>query len=320
MFITMHEWSWMPLEVILDSYLQMDDEKKAQAISKDQAKLLRMDFLHGLMEPWIIHQYTKTDLERATTAFKRLVGEIESRIQHNDDRTTVMDLPWNDSATFGDQCVLPPSSFAHKFLQSISDCSVRFRYIAPGIRFPTVAEFQDQPITDFVTSPYNHLGQYPGNCPLRILEIDDANYPQPVARGNYLGLNNITTGFYIPHVVVTCPQFWSNGCRLVLPFAIGALGWCRLSNGQPCGLGDFDYMAEYPQPRDDHGALYQAGTTNGITNSHAVQIDKVLNNWADRVERGDWEVDGNGVTGGIDKFREADTEAHWQEYWIPPSW
>lgn len=320
MFITMHEWSWMPLEVILDSYLQMDDEKKAQAISKDQAKLLRMDFLHGLMEPWIIHQYTKTDLERATTAFKRLVGEIESRIQHNDDRTTVMDLPWNDSATFGDQCVLPPSSFAHKFLQSISDCSVRFRYIAPGIRFPTIAEFQDQPITDFVTSPYNHLGQYPGNCPLRILEIDDANYPQPVARGNYLGLNNITAGFYIPHVVVTCPQFWSNGCRLVLPFAIGALGWCRLSNGQPCGLGDFDYMAEYPQPRDDHGALYQAGTTNGITNSHAVQIDKVLNNWADRVERGDWEVDGNGVTGGIDKFREADTEAHWQEYWIPPSW
>jgi hypothetical protein len=51
-----------------------------------------------------------------------------------------------------------------------------------------------------------------------------------------------------------------------------------------------------------------------------VQIDKVLNNWADRVERGDWEVDEDGVVGGIDKFREADTEAHWQKYWIPPSW
>ncbi|PLB44170.1 hypothetical protein P170DRAFT_416616 [Aspergillus steynii IBT 23096] len=319
-FITRHEWSWMPLEVILDSYLQMADEEKAQAVSKDRAKLLKMDFLHGLMEPWIIHQYTKTDLERATTAFKRLVRVIESRIPDRDDHTTVMNLPWHDPATFEDQCVLPPSSFAHEFLRSISDCSVRFRYIAPGIRFPTVAEFQDQPFTDFVASPHNHLGQYPGNCPLRILQIDDAEYPQPVAHGKHLGINNIAAGFYIPHVVVPCPLFWSNGCRLLLPYAIGALGWARLSNGQPFGLSDCDYMEEYPEPRDDHGDLYQAGTTNGITNNHRVQIEKVLNNWADRVERGDWEVDGDGVAGGIDKFREADTEAHWQKYWIPPSW
>jgi hypothetical protein len=79
-------------------------------------------------------------------------------------------------------------------------------------------------------------------------------------------------------------------------------------------------MGEHPTPCDDHGAMYQGGTTNGITNFHLVQIDKVLNNWADRVEKGDWEVDEDGVAGGIDKFREADTEAHWQKYWIPPSW
>ncbi|KAK1146012.1 hypothetical protein N8T08_003660 [Aspergillus melleus] len=164
-----------------DSYLQMVDDEKAQVVSKDQAKLLKMDFLHGFMEPWIIHQYTKADLERATTAFKRLVRAIESRIPHRDDSTTVTNLPWHDPATFEDQSVLPPSSFAHEFLQSISDCSVRFRYVAPGIRFPTVTEFQDQPITDFITSPHNHLGQYPGNCPLRILQIDDAEHPQPVA-------------------------------------------------------------------------------------------------------------------------------------------
>ncbi|KAH8425436.1 uncharacterized protein LDX57_003189 [Aspergillus melleus] len=319
-FITRQEWSWMPLEVILDSYLQMLDEEKAQVVSKDQAKLLKMDFLHGFMEPWIIHQYTKADLERATTAFKRLVRVIESRIPHRDDSTSIINLPWHDPATFEDQSVIPPSSFAHEFLRSISDYSVRFHYVAPGIRFPTVAEFQDQPITDFITSPHNHLGQYPGNCPLRFLQIDDAEYPQPVAHGKYLGLNNITAGFYISRVVETWPLFWSNGCRLLLPFAIGGLGWARLSNGEPFGLDDFEYMEEYPKPRNVHGDLYQAGTSNGITNRHPVQIDKVLNNWADRVERGDWEVNGDGVAGGIDKFREADTEAHWQKYWIPPSW
>ncbi|OJJ05224.1 hypothetical protein ASPVEDRAFT_44747 [Aspergillus versicolor CBS 583.65] len=295
--ITRHEWSWMPLEVILDSYLQMIDEGKAQAVSKDQAKLLKMDFLYGLMEPWVIHQYTKTDLERATTAFKRLVEVIESRIPPREDPTTFMNLPWHDPATFENQDVLPRLSFAHEFLRSISDCSVRFCYIAPGIRFPTVFEFQNQPITDFVTSPHNHLGQYPGNCPLRIFQIDDAEYHQPVARGNHLGLYNIAAGFYIDPVVQQWPLFWSNVCRLLLPFAIGGSGWARMSNGQPFGITDSDYLDKYPEPRDSHGDLYQNGTINGITNSDMVQIDKVLNNWADRVERGDWVVDEDGVAG-----------------------
>jgi hypothetical protein len=318
--VTRHEWSWMPLEVILDSYLQMFDEGKAQAVSEDQAKLLKMGSMYGDMEPWIIHQYTKADLERAITAFKRLVEVIDSRIPHKHDTTTLMNLPWHDPATFENQDVLPPSSFAHEFLRSISDCSVRFRYIAPGIRFPTVAEFQDQPIIDFITSPHNHLGQFPGNCPLRILQIDDAEQQQPIAYDQPLGLYNAAPGFYIHPVVQEWPLFWSNGCRLLLPFAIGRSGWARESNGQPFGISDIDYMGEHPMPCDDHGTLYQCGTTNGITNFHLVQIDKVLNNWADRVERGDWEVDGDGVAGGIDKFREADTEAHWEKYWIPPSW
>lgn len=316
--ITSHEWSWMPLEVILDSYLQIIDEGKAQAVSKDQARLLKMDFLYGLIEPWVIHQYTKTDLERATTAFKRLVEVIEFRIPPRDEPTTFTNLPWHDPATFENQDLLPPLSFAHEFLRSISNCSARFRYIAPGIRFPTVLEFQDQPITDFVTSPHNHLGQYPGNCPLRIFQIDDTEHPQPVAYGKHLGLHNIAAGFYIYPVVQQWPLFWSNVCRLLLPFAIGGSGWARMSNGQPFGITDSDYMDEYPEPRDTHGDLYQSGTTNGITNCNLVQIDKVLNNWADRVERGDWDVDEDGVAGGIGKFREADTEAHWHKYWIPP--
>ncbi|KAL2802424.1 hypothetical protein BJX63DRAFT_437900 [Aspergillus granulosus] len=296
MIITSHKWGWMPLEVILDSYLQMIDEEKVQTISKDQANLLDRDVRYRVVEPWIIHQYTKTDLERTTTAFKPLVEVIDSRIKHKDTRT------------FSHRHHLPT-----KFLKATSNCKFRFRYIAPGIRFPTVPKFMDQPITDFL--PHNHLGQFPGNCPLRIFQIDVEQ--QLVARDRGLGLCNIATGFYIHPVVQNCPLFWSNGCRLLLPCGIGAYGWAQQSNGEPLGVSS--YLDDDPEPRDDHGNLYQGGMTNGITNFHLVQIDKVLNNWADRVEKGDWEVPEDGVA-GVGKFKEADTEEHWQKHWIPLSW
>ncbi|KAF9887221.1 hypothetical protein FE257_010475 [Aspergillus nanangensis] len=323
--ITSHEWSWMPLEVILDSYLQMIDKEKVQTISDEQAKLVEKDPSCTVVDQWIIHHYTKTDLERAITAFKRLVDVIESRVPHRDNNstTTTLNLPWHDPATFSNQALLPTYSFAHKFLKAISDRKVRFQYIAPGVRFPTVSEFQDQPITDFVTSPYRHHGRYPGDCPLRIFQIDNAAEHQnqlPIPHREGFHLDNIAAGFYISSVVVQWPRFRTNGCRLLLPFGIGRPGWTRMSNGEPFRLDLSDLTFEDPKPKDAHGDLYQAGFTDGITNDHPVQIDKVLNNWADRVESGDWQVDQDGVVGGIDKFREADTQAHWRKYWILPSW
>ncbi|RDW67219.1 uncharacterized protein DSM5745_09085 [Aspergillus mulundensis] len=324
-YITSHEWSWMPLEVILDSYLQMIDEGKVTAIPATLPEL-RRDFTVGVVEPWMIHQYTKTDLERATTAFKRLIHAIESRVenQKKDKPIALLDLPWHDPAIYNKD-ILPSFSFAHEFLTAISACKVSFRYIAPGIRFPTTPEFNNQPITDFVTSPHRNLGQFPGNCPLRLFQVDTDTDTETAGElvgpcDYHNGIHNITPGFYINPVVERWPLFWSNGCRLFLPFGIGRQGWARFSNGQPLGLRDGDLDFEEARLYDDPGALYQAGITNGITNAHLVVIDKVLNNWAERVEGGDWEVDGDGVRGGIEKFREADTEEHWEKYWIPPSW
>jgi hypothetical protein len=128
---------------------------------------------------------------------------------------------------------------------------------------------------DFVTSPYNHHGQHPGDCPLRILQINDVEQ-QLVAHDQRFRLRNIAAGLYIHPVVQHWPLFWSNRCQLLLPFAIGGSGWARQSNGEPFGLEW--YLLDVGRPRDTHGDLYQGGTINGITNSHLVQIDKVLNN------------------------------------------
>jgi hypothetical protein len=51
--------------------------------------------------------------------------------------------------------------------------------------------------------------------------------------------------------------------------------------------------------------------------SRSSYLHKILESWTERVEMGDWQVGEDGVVGGIDKFKEADTEEHWREYYIP---
>ncbi|RDW90223.1 uncharacterized protein DSM5745_01998 [Aspergillus mulundensis] len=307
-------FAWMPFEVILDAYLQMIDEGKVEAVTDDTAYNL-LDELDGewLDRPWLIHQYTAADVARAVAAFKHLVIAIHARMPENDskdnDSTDWMDLPWLDPATFTQQNVLPPSTFAHEFLTAIAHIKVRFRYVAPGLRFPTVSEFLDQPITDFKTPPRNDVGQFPGDYPLKIFQVVcDQPVPDPyIPRRTELVL---PAGFYIYPVVQEPPLCYSNGCHLALPFVVGKKGYARKSNGEPFGRHNMDWE---PKPRNEHAALYQPGLVDGFSERHDVQIDKVLRNWAERVERGGWDVDRDGVVGGIEKFREADTEEHWEK-------
>lgn len=47
------------------------------------------------------------------------------------------------------------------------------------------------------------------------------------------------------------------------------------------------------------------------------RIVRVLESWLGMVERGDWKIDQAGVAGGIDAWKEADTEEGWEKYMIP---
>ena len=46
----------------------------------------------------------------------------------------------------------------------------------------------------------------------------------------------------------------------------------------------------------------------------------MLEKWIEMVEEGKWQVDQDGVTGGIEKWGEADTEANWSDYQLLMSW
>ncbi|KAL3469678.1 hypothetical protein BJX99DRAFT_251800 [Aspergillus californicus] len=312
MAVCTHEWGWLPLEVILDAYLQMHDEGKAEALPPSRLKDLRSTY-PGPVDPWIpIHQYTEIDINRAVTAFQRLINAIDSRLENKNECTSsYIDLPWHDPVTLA-QDFIPGNSFAHRFLQAVYQWKVRFRYIAPGIRLPTVSEFLDQPIKVFGDSRYRHLATFPSDGPLQIFQINAEHTVQDSVYNI-----DLPAGVYIDRVMPESWFFWSNGCRVLLPFRIRAKGWARHSNGQPFVINNFN---EDVRPHDRNGAIYQARFTNGITTNHFVQINKVLNNWADRVKMGDWDVTEDGVAGGIEKFKEADTEEHWKKYWIPPAW
>jgi hypothetical protein len=64
-------------------------------------------------------------------------------------------------------------------------------------------------------------------------------------------------------------------------------------------------------PRDD--SLYQIGR-NPFIAPHPTQLVAVLENWNRNLMLGNWEVDENGVVGGMEKYREADMEEHCMEF------
>lgn len=96
-----------------------------------------------------------------------------------------------------------------------------------------------------------------------------------------------------------------DGCQLVLPYSIGENGHARRSDGSSWAIVSTD--------------LFQQGY-NPFIKGHDVQLKFVLRRWAELVETGAWEVDANGVRGGIEKWHEADSAEHWHRYQLPIHW
>lgn len=73
------------------------------------------------------------------------------------------------------------------------------------------------------------------------------------------------------------------------------------------------------EPDDTFSDVYQPGH-QPLTEMHAVRLISILQNWLEMVQRGDWEVDSDGVLGSIDEWRKADTEDSWGNFVIPITW
>jgi hypothetical protein len=311
-------YPWRPLQSILYAYLEtINDGKVTTYSAHPKGRWPSRSF------PWKAHQHTQSDVEKAVAAFTRLLDAIESRLpstrlpkaQENDavPPKTEIKLPYTASTITSS--IMRKDSFVRDFLSALPARDINFHHIAPGIRLQSASELLAQPFAPFDDNDYASTScehdEYPAP-PILLFQGEGHNtMPGPWSGEWNSGREcaKIPTGLYIDQVSENTGKDAGNETRLLLPFNVGRNGYARCSNGVLLNEG----YGDHPEISDK---LYQVYHISGILpwDSHSSQIHKVLDNWTERVEMGDWAVDETGVVDGIDKFKDADTPDHWRKY------
>jgi hypothetical protein len=261
--------------------------------------------------------YTQQDLDDTLRAFQQLVNTINGKLPSQPLKTEIGLL---DLVTSGDQQRLPFNSFAHQFLaRSPVPC---FTYIAPGLRIAQHQPFVPPPEDEDEPSKLSPLLLFSSTqpayqetvrSPWGVMPVSSLTDEIDTASGYPAGLYLTETDPYRMHP-------FEDGCKLILPYTLGANAFARTSDGALVGE-DVQHEGEdgtaHVQPISTQ--LYQLGFNHFIA-KHDVQLKHVLSRWVEMIEDGKWEVDADGVVGGIEKWKEADTEEHWMDYQLPMGW
>ncbi|KAI8937174.1 hypothetical protein NX059_006386 [Plenodomus lindquistii] len=310
--ITMNQRQlWLPLEMILDGLIGMIDQGKVLAVGDDY------DGKQDRAEPWIMPSYTERDLQDTLQAFKQLVDAIHARMP-SQPQNTGQDLL--DLVTGGHAESLPSHTFAHRFLTQCSKPG--FTYIAPGLSMA-----QHQPF-----APASGEAEPDELYPLLLFSSTDPAH-QDIRRApwgedmrispfprEFHHVSSYPAGLYLTETDPYGTHPFEDGSKLILPFTLGSNAFARTSDGAL--IGEFlqqegDDEASDVEP--ESAKLYQLGFNHFIA-SHDVQLRYVLQKWVEMVEDGKWQVDKDSVVGGVEKWREADTEARWSDYQLLMSW
>ncbi|KAF2827127.1 hypothetical protein CC86DRAFT_445937 [Ophiobolus disseminans] len=302
---------WLPLEMILDGFVDMID----------QGKILAVDESYGgeqeRTDPWIMPSYTELDLDDTVQAFEQLVDAIHMRMPSPPQSAEQSLL---EVVIGGNPDMLPANTFAHRFLARCS--RPNFTHIAPGLSitqhqpFALASGQADTtklfPLLLFSSTSPAHLEtqRTPWGEEIRI---------SPFARP-FDTNSSYPAGLYLTETQPHDPHPFEDGSALILPFTLGSNAYARTSDGALIGehvrrAGE-DASAELESKSAE---LYQLGFNHFIA-AHDVQLRYVLWKWAEMVEEGKWEVDERGVVDGVEKWREADTEASWADYQLLMSW
>lgn len=215
------------------------------------------------------------------------------------------------------------STFAIKFLKKIqghiASARPHLRFIAPGIRIPHTDDLAKQPFEgiDFHSSPYNNpilifpAEEDDGAGASIQLEGDRNPFPHPYNQNQ----SPYACGLWISESHLDGPEF-DDQCRLVLPGSIageeGSVHYARSTDG---------FLLESEDGLGFSAGLYQTEINPFLAHNHGVELFRVLENWAELVESGVWQVDEHGIAEGIHKWREADQdEAMSMRYRVPLTW
>ncbi|KAH8634367.1 hypothetical protein IG631_09767 [Alternaria alternata] len=295
---------WYPLETALEFWLSQIRKGRIATPPKVPHK----NYVYERFDPWEFIPYNDTMLEENIDAFNRLVESIEARMPPTASTTEVAEAVYGlvDSSVL--QATELPQRFAYKFVRRTR--RPRFQMIAPGLEVLTDSALFDQPLRSYISSSTSEI-------PPILLFRSKSDYTDETTLNTHTGeriaqlfplFSDTTTypaGLYLRP---TSAMKSEDECLFILPFDIGANGYARKSDGSRFG--------RRKTGGDSHVDLYRPGH-QPLENHHEQSLVDVLKNWRGMVERGDWQIDENGVAGGMDVWREADSEEKCEAYVIP---
>jgi hypothetical protein len=236
--------------------------------------------------PRALELFAEADVVSALTAYERLLRSISWRIP----ASTILDTPLIDAGTLRRWNV---SGFAYELLSRARTPS--FTYIAPGVKTWTTASFQEIMERDKGSQRLNTIHErklhadevpfllFPSSSPIREVHSSFREHAM-------LLLGNLT-GVYL----------WgaSDLIKFVLPYSTGENGYI-VSGSSPETERDWRWREV------GNDVLYQHGRCPFFPN-HLTRLTSLLKLWTENVERGLFKVDENGVLGGMEAYKSADS-------------
>jgi hypothetical protein len=285
--------------------------------------------------PWEMMPYSQHDLQTAVNGFDNLILRMECLLENpllrtkdnEEDQAKLLVLAaakFDISRTpeeFGlvskeilDAAEIP-EGFVRDFLTSVRRPKQNIKYIAPGLRLLTPKDFAPHPLQNFQLP--NSFKEQNIVLPLPLF-ISDIKSSIPIFEHYPFNKTpNLPCGLWTEFVHRGSDQIFEDECRLYLPFEIGANGFARHTDDSLIGEDQESKGVGRPNGRNDQ--LYQPGY-NHYTIKHGPQLGGILDVWSSMVGMGEWEVDEKGVLGGIEKFKDADTDEHFYKYQIMVKW
>ncbi|KAK5713398.1 hypothetical protein LTR17_017579 [Elasticomyces elasticus] len=312
------EQPWQPLECILTVWIEMIQRQKVVAIPADVGKTSyekteggefrrvegpQRDPATGVKrngcaaEPWTIVPWSSQDLEECLELWIMILKLVEEKmgLREAEQTETLLELSTLDRARI-------PDGFAREFLSRAQ--RPRFQYIAPGLRAPSASEFATQPFVD-TNGDEGNEDEVPAILLFRgdaVVSTEELFWPGFRPQSSAV---ECPSGLYLNPCDRTYRYPQEDGCILILPFGFEAAAW-----KDALWAKKSDYS-----PANKCDDLLQAGV-NPYNDIHPVQLQAFLENVYTNVESGYWVVDEHGVAGGIDKYKEAETEHGWSKYYV----
>jgi hypothetical protein len=293
---------WHRLEEVLDAYIDIIGHSKIKPVDDD----FEYEGPSDRRRPWIFYDYSEAIMQRTVTAFNELVQAIEERMPHHEPRDSSDDNPLVDASVLDEAQI---EGFAKEFLSRVR--GTRIKYLAPGVLVPTAEHLFNQPYRDSLSLNAESrppILLFPGDQTVqRIVGSFDRQWKYA---------DEYPSGLYLTPYETGGLNTFEDSTRFILLFRIGAHGFAKTSDMALIGE---DVEAEEAVPKDLHDKLYAPGY-NPYIEMHEMQLYRVLESSGEMVTDGDWDVDESGVVGGMEKFRDADTEEYWLKYVIAQDW